>query len=97
MVDAAGNPNPDGIPDFPPGEAENEVVVGDYRIDHVVEGDSVTEVLRYVGYQPEDLVARVRKGLETAMRQKRMSRAEARQLLKAYQEGLSGYTYLERD
>ena len=70
---------------------------GDYVIDHVVEGDSVSEVLRYVGYQSEDLVARVRRGLETAIRQKRLSRAQARRVLKVYQDGLAGYTYLERD
>ena len=63
----------------------------------MVEGDSVTEVLRYVGYQAEDLVARVRKGLESAIRQKRLTRAQARHVLKVYQDGLAGYTYLERD
>ncbi len=66
-----------------------------YHIEHVVSGDSVTEVLRYVGYDRPDLVARVRKATEEAIRSQRMSREEARQLLDMYQQGLAGYTYLE--
>lgn len=66
-----------------------------YRIEHVVSGDSVTEVLRYVGYQRDDLVARVRRATEKALRGKRMSREQARQLLTIYELGLAGYTYLE--
>jgi arginine decarboxylase len=70
---------------------------GEYEIEHVVAGDTVTEVLQYVEYQRDDLVARVRKHAERAIRLKKLSREEARYLMKIYEEGLSGYTYLERD
>jgi len=70
---------------------------GGYRIDHVVAGDTVTDVLKYVSYSKEDLMARVRRAAEVAVRQKRMTIEETRQLLKMYDEGLAGYTYLERD
>ncbi|KFE64790.1 biosynthetic arginine decarboxylase [Hyalangium minutum] len=70
---------------------------GGYLIDHVVEGDTVNEVLHYVSYNKDDLVARLRKFTEVALRQGRISLDESRTLLRMYEEGLSGYTYLERD
>jgi arginine decarboxylase len=68
-----------------------------YKIDGVVSGDTVTDVLRYVRYNRDDLVARVRRAAETALRAKRMTLEESRQLVRSYEEGLSGYTYLEQD
>ena len=41
---------------------------GGYLIDHVVEGDTVTEVLNYVSYNKDDLVAKLRKFTEVALR-----------------------------
>ncbi len=69
---------------------------GGYQIEHVVIGDTVTDVLKYVSYAREDLVARVRRFAELAVRANRMSLEETRTLLRMYDEGLSGYTYLER-
>jgi arginine decarboxylase len=68
-----------------------------YRIDHVVEGDSVTEVLGYVQYQRPYLVQRVRKATEEAARKGVLTLEEAALLMKRYEEGLSGYTYLEEE
>jgi arginine decarboxylase len=79
----------------------NTVIVslgeGGYHIDHVIPGDSVTSVLKYVSYNPEDLVARLRRSTEEAIRGKRMTLEEARNLLRSYEAGMVGYTYLERD
>jgi arginine decarboxylase len=66
----------------------------DYRVEHVVEGDSVTEVLSYVQYSKDDLISRVRRAAEDALRDKRLSAAESGRLLKRYEEALEGYTYL---
>ncbi|HEX2643969.1 MAG TPA: biosynthetic arginine decarboxylase [Thermoanaerobaculia bacterium] len=68
-----------------------------YRIDGVVNGDTVTDVLRYVRYDRDTLVARVRRAAEAALRAKRMTLEESRRLVRRYEEGLSGYTYLEQD
>jgi arginine decarboxylase len=68
-----------------------------YTIDGVVTGDSVADVLRYVRYNRGDLVARVRQSAEAALRAKRMTLEESRLLVRRYEEGLSGYTYLEQD
>ena len=70
---------------------------GGYLIDHVVEGDTVTEVLNYVSYNKDDLVARVRKSTEQALRAGRLTLDESRKLLRMYEQGLAGYTYLERE
>jgi arginine decarboxylase len=70
---------------------------GGYHVDHVIPGDSVTAVLKYVSYSPEDLVARLRRSTEEAIRAKRMTLEESRHLLRSYEAGMAGYTYLERD
>jgi arginine decarboxylase len=70
---------------------------GGYKVDHVVTGDTVTDVLHYVSYSKDDLVSRVRRAAENAMRQKRMTIEESRQLLRMFEQGLAGYTYLEGD
>jgi arginine decarboxylase len=69
----------------------------DYRIEGVVNGDTVTDVLRYVRYDRGELVAKVRRATEAALRAKRMTFEESKTLLRRYEEGLSGYTYLEQD
>ncbi len=66
----------------------------DYTVQHVVEGDSVTEVLSYVQYNKEDMVARVRRAVEAALREKRLTIAESGRFMKRYEEALEGYTYL---
>lgn len=70
---------------------------GGYHIDHVLPGDSVTDVLRYVSYDRDQLVANLRRFGEAALRAQRITLEELRQLLQTYEGGLSGYTYLERD
>jgi arginine decarboxylase len=66
----------------------------DYRVEHVVEGDSVAEVLSYVQYSKDDLMSRVRRAVELALRDKRITPAESGRLMRRYEEGLEGYTYL---
>jgi arginine decarboxylase len=70
---------------------------GGYLIDHVVAGDTVTEVLNYVSYNKDDLVAKLRKSVEQALRANRITLDESRKLLRLYEDGLDGYTYLEKD
>ncbi len=70
---------------------------GAYHIDHVIPGDTVTSVLKYVSYNAEDLIAKMRRSAEEAIRAKRMTLEESRQLLRSYEAGMFGYTYLERD
>ncbi len=66
----------------------------DYTVEHVVEGDSVAEVLSYVQYSKEDLISRVRRAVEAALREKRLTMAESGRFMRRYEESLEGYTYL---
>ena len=59
-----------------------------------MEGDSVAEVLSYVQYSKDDLISRVRRSMEVALREKRITPAESGRLMRRYEEGLEGYTYL---
>jgi arginine decarboxylase len=64
-------------------------------LDHVVKGDTVREVLDYVEYNGDELIALIRKDVERAVRAGRLTLHESRQLLRFYENGLDGYTYLE--
>ena len=64
-------------------------------LDAVVKGDTVKEVLDYVEFDAEQLVAHLRNDVETAVRDGRMTFEEAGQMLRFYEDGLHGYTYLE--
>ena len=64
-------------------------------IEDVVKGDTVNEVLRYVQYDPEKLLGNMRQSVERAVRTGKLTVAESGQLIKFYENGLEGYTYLE--
>jgi len=66
-------------------------------VEHVVEGDEVHEVLSYVEYDQRQLVERVRRTIEAALREGTISLEESARLRKQYEQGLQEYTYLTRD
>ena len=68
-----------------------------YRVEHVVKGDSVTEVLRYVEYDPEHMVEAVRRQAEGAVSERRLTNEQMRMLLDHYEASLRSYTYLTED
>ncbi len=68
--------------------------VGDTILDAVIKGDTVREVLNYVQFNVDSLVTALRKDVETAVRESRMTYEESGKLLRFYEEGLQGYTYL---
>jgi arginine decarboxylase len=70
---------------------------GGYHIDHVLTGDTVADVLKYVSYDRDDLVARVRRAAEKSLRTGRMTFEDSKSVLRLYEQGLAGYTYLERE
>jgi arginine decarboxylase len=69
--------------------------VGDWDLDEVVEGDTVKEVLSYVQYDSEDLIKSMRRDIERAVKAGTMSVSDGQSLLKFYDQGMEGYTYLE--
>jgi arginine decarboxylase len=64
-------------------------------IDEFIKGDTVREVLHYVQFSADELLAKMRKEVEKAVRQGKIALNESRQLLRFYESGLEGYTYLE--
>jgi arginine decarboxylase len=68
---------------------------GRWFISDEVEGDTVSEVLSYLQYDPRELYRAIRKDCERSVRAGSMTAAESRELLAAYDHGLRGYTYLE--
>ena len=68
-----------------------------YRIERVIEGDSITEVLGYVQYEKQDLMRRMRSRLEAAVRAGKVNMKESALLLRRYEQGLAAYTYLADD
>jgi arginine decarboxylase len=68
---------------------------GHVIIDEVIEGDTVREVLQYVQFSADELMRAMRKTVERALREQKLSIDESRVLLKFYENGLEGYTYLE--
>ena len=67
---------------------------GSIEFDQVIEGDTVESVTGYVQYDRKDLIHRVRRATERAIRDGRISRAQSASILQLYRDGLDGYTYL---
>jgi arginine decarboxylase len=65
-----------------------------YEITDVMHGDTVTQVLEYVHFQPSALLTTFRRKVAAA---KDLSRQEANTFIAEYVAGLEGYTYLEGD
>ncbi len=71
---------------------DREVVV-----EHVVDGDSVDEVLSYVQYERRELVEKVRRTIEKALRSGAIGLEDSALLRRRYEQGLLEYTYLSHD
>ncbi len=63
--------------------------------DEVIAGETVTEVLDYVQFDPKALMARWRASVEQAVHEGRIDDSEAGRIVRYYEDALRGYTYLE--
>jgi arginine decarboxylase len=68
-----------------------------YRVEHVVKGDSIAEVLGYVEHVPGELVERVRQQAERAQRQGLITFEQVKLLMQHFEGSLASYTYLTND
>lgn len=66
-----------------------------YQVEHVVKGDTMTEVLGYVQYDSQDLIENMRRKTEQALQDERITLEEAQHLLQNYEHTLGRYTYLD--
>jgi arginine decarboxylase len=69
---------------------------GDVILDTVIRGDTVREVLDYVQFNSKALLEEFRRDVETALREGKIGYEESGRLLRFYEDGLNGYTYLEQ-
>ncbi|MCR9184623.1 MAG: biosynthetic arginine decarboxylase [Halieaceae bacterium] len=58
-------------------------------------GDSISDVLSYVEYEPKHMQEQFRQVAESAVRSGRISVAERQEILRAFRDSLQGYTYFE--
>jgi arginine decarboxylase len=68
---------------------------GEVVIDDLIPGDTAAEVLSYVQIDHKELRRAMRRDVERAVRAKKMSAAESAALMRFFEQGLDGYTYLE--
>ncbi|MEK7752382.1 MAG: biosynthetic arginine decarboxylase [Acidobacteriota bacterium] len=68
---------------------------GEAILDTVIQGDTVREVLEYVQFNGRALLDEFRRDVETAVREGKIGYEESGRLLRFYEDGLNGYTYLE--
>ncbi len=69
---------------------------GSFDITHELHGDSIADVLSYVEYHPHLMREQLRNKAENAVRQAKITVAQRRQMLEAFEASLGGYTYFER-
>jgi len=60
---------------------------------HEIAGDTVSDVLSYVEYDPREMIDKVRTIAEQAVRDNRITPEERREFMSAYENGMRGYTY----
>lgn len=69
---------------------------GRVHYEREIEGDSVADVLSYVEYDPRSVMRRIKEMAEHAVRHGMMSVAARRDAVRAFEDGMRGYTYFER-
>ncbi|MCE8515616.1 biosynthetic arginine decarboxylase [Ruegeria pomeroyi] len=80
---------------------DTNVVTIDLRADggfdllHEQEGDTISEVLSYVEYDPADCVAAFRKLVDGAISNGCLKASERKLIIGAYRDSINGYTYYE--
>ena len=68
---------------------------GEIKLETIIAGDTVSEVLRYVQFDADKLLQKLRTAVEVAVKEQRIDDSQADHFLRFYEAGLQGYTYLE--
>ena len=69
---------------------------GTYEFVREISGDSVSDILAYVEYDPRRILENIRHNAERAVRNKWITPAERFAIMQAFESGMRGYTYFER-
>ena len=68
---------------------------GTFEFVREMSGDSISDVLSYVEYQPQQLLEQLRKTAEQGVRKGRITVAERQAVMEGFAASLRGYTYYE--
>ena len=68
---------------------------GSFDLVKEIHGDSVADVLSYVEFDPKRMVTRFRQTAEEAIRDGLINAIDRKEIMRAYENGLRGYTYYE--
>jgi arginine decarboxylase len=68
-----------------------------YRVSHVIKGDTMADVLRFVEHQPEAMIESVREQAEAALSKGRMTLEQMKLLMRHYEKAMGSYTYLTEE
>jgi arginine decarboxylase len=73
------------------------VIVKDdgYKIEQIIDGETIAEVLDYVQFDAKKLVRTMETWVTASVKQGRITLEEGKEFLSNYRSGLYGYTYLE--
>ena len=66
-----------------------------WKIDQIIDGESVADVLEYVSFDDKKLVRDIESWVTASVKEKRITLQEGKEFLNIYRSGLYGYTYLE--
>src|SRR5690554_3150727 len=66
-----------------------------YKIEKIIDGESVEDVLEYVNYSDKALVRTMENWVTRSVKEGKISLQEGKEFLNIYRSGLYGYTYLE--
>lgn len=69
---------------------------GTFDLVKELHGDSVSDVLSYEEFDPKDMVVSFREKAEQAIHEGLINACERPEIMRAYENGLRGYTYYER-
>lgn len=65
-----------------------------YRVESLVKGDTISDVLKYVSFEPNDLLDQLREDCEESISTGELTSQQARTLMSKFESSLRGYTYL---
>lgn len=66
-----------------------------YEIKNIIDGETVSEVLQFVQYDPKKLVRTMESWVTRSVKEGKITPNEGKEFLSNYRSGLYGYTYLE--
>ncbi|MFN4058331.1 MAG: biosynthetic arginine decarboxylase [Roseinatronobacter sp.] len=70
---------------------------GVLEIQHEVEGDTVSEVMAYVEYEPKQCIDAFKRIVERGVQGGTLNPAQRRMLMETYRHAMGGYTYYEHE